>query len=69
MSTEKRIRIIKRTGRPELHVAATGIRTERVRDSEGLKRDAVTVVTGWISELRRKKVAEAAHGFESLFSQ
>lgn len=32
-------------------------------------RDAVTVVTGWIRELRRKKVAEATRGFESLFSK
>jgi hypothetical protein len=29
----------------------------------------VAVVTGWIRELRRKKVEEAAHGLEKLFGK
>jgi len=33
------------------------------------KRDAINIVTGWVSELRRKKAQETASGFQSLFSK
>ena len=70
MATEKQIRIIKRAERHEGHATPTQTKRDRVGNSKnGAKHDAVTVITGWVSELRQKKVAETARGFESLFSQ
>ena len=70
MVSEKRIRIIKRTERQERQAAQTqrgGAHTQHSTD--GAKRDAITVVAGWVQELRLKKVAEAGRGFESLFNR
>lgn len=70
MATENRIKLIKRGERHERQASLTEERRDRVPNSaDVVKRDAVMVVTGWISELRRKKVAEAGRRFESLFSQ
>lgn len=70
MTTEKRIKIIKRSERQEGHATPTQTRRDRIGNSNnGAKHDAITVIAGWVSELRQKKVAESARGFESLFSQ
>ena len=70
MVTEKRIRIIKRTERQESQAAQTEKGRAHTRNSTGgAKRDAITVVAGWVRELRLQKVAEAGRGFESLFNQ
>lgn len=70
MVIEKRFRIIKRTERQESQAAQTEKAKAYTRNStDGAKREAVTVVDGWVRELRLKRVAEAARGFESLFSQ
>jgi hypothetical protein len=69
MAIEKRIKIIKRTERQDTQAAlAEKGRANAHNSGRMAKRDAVTVVIGWVRELRRKKVAEATHGFESLFS-
>lgn len=70
MVTGKRIRIIKRTERQESQAAKTAKGRAYTRNSTGgAKREAITVVAGWVRELRLKKVAEAGRGFESLFNQ
>lgn len=70
MATETRIRIVKRSESREPQAASAEQSRASTQDSaEGARRDAVTVVTGWVQELRRKKVAEAARGFDSLFNQ
>lgn len=69
-ATEKRIRIIKRTERRVSQAAQTEMgRAYTQNATDGAKPDAVTVVAGWVRELRLKKVAEAGRGFESLFNQ
>lgn len=70
MATEKRVRIIKRAERHERQEAPTEKSRAHTRNAtDEAKRDAVNVVAGWVRELRFKKVAEAARGFESLFNQ
>lgn len=70
MATDKRIKIIKRSERREFQAApAEKGRARTPNAAAGANREAVTVVTGWVSELRRKKVAEAGRGFKSLFRQ
>lgn len=70
MVTDKRIKIIKRSERHERQAASSENSRAHIRNSTaGTRRDAVTVVTGWVQELRRKKVAEAGRGFDSLFNQ
>ncbi len=67
MLNEKQIKIIKQA---ERNNPPADKRSTRVHSHlEETKRDAVTIVTGWIKELRRKKDEEAAHGFESLFGK
>lgn len=69
MATETRIKIVKRSESRERQAAAAEKSKAHTRDSaEGARREAVTVVAGWVQELRRKKVAEAARGFDSLFN-
>jgi hypothetical protein len=68
MATDKRIKIIKRSERQESRTTPSEKGEARTLNSAAKgNRDAVTVVTEWVSELRRKKVAEAGRGFESLF--
>jgi hypothetical protein len=70
MATDKRIKIIKRSERHERQATPSEKEKARTLNSAARgNRDAVTVVTEWVSELRRKKVAEAGRGFESLFTQ
>jgi hypothetical protein len=64
----KRIKIIKHAERGDSEAVGSDNRTARVRrDLAKPKRDAVSVVTEWVSELRRKKSEEATNGFASLF--
>ena len=70
MATDKRIKIIKRPERQECRTApAEKGRARTLYSAAKANRDAVSVVNGWVSELRRKKVAEEGRGFESLFGQ
>jgi hypothetical protein len=70
MINGKQIKVIKRAERHEPQ-AALSEKSEAVVQNSGemAKRDAVTVVTEWVRELRHKKVEEAAHGFKSLFRE
>jgi len=68
MLSGKQIKIIKRAERDESQAVGSVKRPTSTRSHrENKKRDAVTVVKGWISELRGKKSEEATHGFEGLF--
>ncbi len=67
MVNEKQIKIIKRTERRS-DTAEKGGTHIRNAASEA-KREVVTVVAGWVRELRQRKAAETTRGFESLFSQ
>jgi hypothetical protein len=68
--TEKQIKIIKHAERNASQAVDLDERQTNVRNHlEETKRDAVTIVTGWVSELRRRKAQEAAHGFQGLFGQ
>ena len=67
MLTGKQIRIIKHAERNGSRAVGVDKGPKSVRNHLEEKRDAVTIVAGWISELRRKKSQEAAHGFGSLF--
>jgi hypothetical protein len=62
MSNPKQVKVIKRT---ELAVSPAG----GSHDREQTKRDALTVVTGWVSELRRKKARDSARPLQSLFGK
>ncbi len=67
MVSGKRIKIIKHAERGD----SQGVGSDKTigvrRDLEKPKRDAGSVVTEWVSELRRKKSAEVTNGFDSLF--
>ena len=68
MLTGKRIKIIKRAERSDSQAVGSHNTTTSVRrDREKTKRDAVSVVKEWVSELRRKKSEEATNGLASLF--
>ena len=68
MPTEKRIKIIKHARRNDAQEVGIDKGQSSVYNQlEEPKRDALTIVTEWVSELRRKKAREAAHGFQSLF--
>lgn len=68
MLSRKRIKIIKHAERSDSQAVGSGNRTTSARrDREKTKRDAVSVVTEWVSELRRKKSEEATNKFDSLF--
>jgi hypothetical protein len=68
MPSGKRIKIIKQAERGDSQAVGLNNRATRVRgDHEETKRDAVSVVTEWVRELRRKKSEEATNGFASLF--
>ena len=70
MAARKRVKIIKRAERhgPQTVLSEKGRPAAR-NSGEMAKPDAATVVTGWVRELRRRKVEEATHGFESLFGK
>jgi hypothetical protein len=68
MLSGKRIKIIKQAERSDSQAVGSDNKTTSVwRDPEKTKRDAVSVVKDWVSELRRKKSEEATNGFASLF--
>jgi hypothetical protein len=67
MLSGKRIKIIKRTERSESQAVGADNTTTVRKDRAKTKRDAVSVVTEWVSELRRKKSEQATDGFTSLF--
>jgi hypothetical protein len=69
MPTGKQIKIIKRAERNASRALGGDKRSIRVRNHMEQKRDAVAVVTEWVSDLRRKKAQEVACGFESLFGK
>lgn len=64
MLTGKQIKIIKRAERSDTQPLGSGSSPSPLQET---KRDAVLVVTEWVSELRRKKFEEAKNGFDSLF--
>jgi hypothetical protein len=68
MLKEKRIKVIKQAERSDSQtVGSKNGTTSARRDRAKTKRDAVSVVTEWVSELRRRKSEEATNGFDSLF--
>ena len=68
MFTAKRVKVIKRAGRREAPAARTEKGGARAFVSvAGARRETATVVEGWVRDLRRRKVEEAARGFEGLF--
>jgi hypothetical protein len=69
MATVRQIKIIKRAARhgPQA-VLAEQDRASAADSGAVAQRDAFKVVTGWVRELRQKRVEEAARGFERLFS-
>lgn len=69
MQSGKEIKVIKRAERSQAQAKLSEKGEAFAGDSGEGRREAGAVVTGWIRELRRKKVAEAAHGFESLFGK
>ena len=70
MRTKKQVKIIKRAERNDSQAAGLDQRrTSVLNDLKEKKRDAVTIVTEWVSELRRKKAQEATHGFQGLFGK
>ena len=69
MQTGKEIKIVRRAERRQAQSTPPREGVARAGDSGEGRRDAGAVVAGWVRELRRKKVAEAARGFESLFGR
>lgn len=68
MGSERQIKIIKRAKQNEVQANGLDNRRESVSGQANEKnRDAVTVVSGWIGEFRRRKTKEALRGFQSLF--
>ena len=68
MPSGKHIKIIKHAERSDSQAVDADNGLTRVRrDREKRKRDAASVVTEWVSELRRRKSDEATNGFDSLF--
>jgi hypothetical protein len=68
MRSGKQIKIIKYTERSDSQaVGSDNGPTSVRRDRDKRKRDAVSVVKEWVSELRRRKSEEATNGFDSLF--
>ena len=68
LTKKNHIRIIKHQESDDPRGVGRDKRPTGVRNHpEKTKRDAITVLTEWIGELRRKKAEEAARGFKSLF--
>lgn len=68
MLKEKRIKVIKHAERDDSQAVGSDNRRTSFRgDHEKTTRDAVSVVTEWVSELRRKRSEEATNGFASIF--
>jgi hypothetical protein len=70
MPTEKQIKIIKHAKGGCSQEVGSDKRLASVHNQpDETRRDAFTIVTEWVSELRRRKAREAAHGFQSLFGK
>ena len=69
LTRKNQIRIIKHAGSNDSRPVGRDKRPTSVRSHTETKRDAITVLTEWIGELRRKKAEEAARGFKSLFGK
>jgi len=68
MHRGRQIKIIKHAERSDSRAVALDTRTTSVRrDRENTRRDTVSAVKEWVSELRRKKSEEVTNGFASLF--
>jgi hypothetical protein len=67
MLSGKRIKIIKYSERSEARTVGSDNTNSVRKDRTKTKHDAVSIVTGWVSELRRKKSEEATNGFTSVF--
>jgi hypothetical protein len=68
MLSGKQIKIIKRAERNNSEAAGSDNGPAGVQsDREKTKRNAVSIVTEWVNELRRKKSEETVNGFERLF--
>lgn len=68
MRSGKQVKIIKHAERSDSQAVGSDNGPTTVRpDREKTKRDAVSVVTEWVSELSRRKSKEATNGFDSLF--
>ena len=67
MVSGKRIKIIKHAERGDSQEVGSDETIGVRRYLEKPKRDAVSVVTEWVNELRLKKSEEATNGFDSLF--
>jgi hypothetical protein len=72
MSVGKQIKVIKRAGqrksRPH-NIEETQSVAAASRSAAEAERTAVTIVTHWVNELRRKKGEEAKRARQSLFHQ
>ena len=70
MPSGKQLKIIKRAERGDSQAVGSNEKPTTLGDDrEKTKRDAVTIVREWVSELRRKKAQETAQRFESLFGK
>jgi hypothetical protein len=64
MPKRQEIKVIKRAERRAAEATLSQNGAALVSNKGESGRDAVTVVTGWIRELRQRKVAEATRRFE-----
>ena len=70
LTKKNQIKIIKRADRNDPQASPPDQAPPRARNHrDKTKRDAITVVTEWISDLRRKKAEEMTRGFQSLFGK
>lgn len=70
MLNRKQIRIIKRAGRGASQPVSSHETANRIRaHREETARDAVTIVSEWVNDLRRKKAQEAAPRLHGLFGK
>ena len=67
MLSGKRVKIIKHAERSDSQAVCSDNEATSIRTDRETKRDVVSVVTEWVSELRRRKSEEANNGFDSLF--
>ena len=72
MSAGKQIKVIKRAGQrksPPHHIEETHSVANASRSAAEAERTAVTIMTHWVNELRRKKSEEAKRARQILFHQ
>jgi hypothetical protein len=69
MAQRKKVKIIKRAERDDLRGSLSEKQKAIEVSDQTAKREAVTVVTEWVREMRRKKIEQATRGFEGLFGR